>query len=146
MNKSKIEDAVDCFAGGFNCSQAVFSTYAAHMGLDRETALKISGAFGGGMARMGDTCGAVTGALMVIGFKYGKSKAEDDAAKEKSYEVAREFVSQFKERHGSIVCRELAGCDLNTSEGRQEFEEKQVGKTVCPHLVGEAVEILERIL
>ncbi len=81
MNISRIDSAVDCFTCGFSCSQAVFSTFAEKIGLDKETALRISGPFGGGMARMGDTCGAVTGAFMAIGLKYGKAKADDYAAK-----------------------------------------------------------------
>jgi C_GCAxxG_C_C family probable redox protein len=115
------------------------------MGMDKATALKISGPFGGGMAAMGETCGAVTGAFMVIGLRYGKTKADDDAAKQKSYAVVREFVEKFMAKHGSIVCRELAGCDLNTPDGKREFEERRVGKTLCPKLVQDAAEILEEI-
>ena len=146
MTTSKIDKAVECFGCGFSCSQAVFSTYADTMGLDTTTALRISGPFGGGMAAMGETCGAVTGAFMVIGLKYGKTKADDDVAKQKSYALVREFVEKFRAKHGSIVCRELAGCDLNTPDGKREFEEKRVGKTLCPKLVRDAGEILEEIL
>ncbi len=70
--------------------------------MDRETALKISDSFGGGMARMGETCGAVNGALMVIGLKYGNTKAGDKQAKEMTYEVVRDFVNRFIRCNGSI--------------------------------------------
>jgi len=68
---SRVEEAVSCFADGFSCSQSIVSTYGTEFGVDREKALKISTGFGGGMGRLGGTCGAVTGAIMVIGLKYG---------------------------------------------------------------------------
>jgi C_GCAxxG_C_C family probable redox protein len=71
----KVDSAVSSFKEGFNCSQSVFSTYSRLFGLNHEVALKIAQGFGGGFARMGQTCGAVTGAFMVIGLKYGKVKA-----------------------------------------------------------------------
>lgn len=146
MECPRIDNAVACFKSGFSCSQAIFSTYAEQLGLDKQTALKISGTFGGGMAAMGDTCGAVTGAFMVIGLKCGKSKPDDDDAKQKSYSLCRNFVEKFKARHGSIVCRELAGCDISTPEGKLKFEENRLGSTLCPTLVRDAAEILEEIL
>jgi C_GCAxxG_C_C family probable redox protein len=74
---SEIENAVSMFEEGFVCSQALLATYGAHFGLDREIALKAAAAFGGGMARMGETCGAVTGAFMLIGLKHGNVKPDD---------------------------------------------------------------------
>ena len=74
---SRVEQAVSCFQGGFNCSQAVLSTYAQDFGLDREAALKLAAGFGGGMGRMAGTCGAVTGAFMVLGLKHGPTEAGD---------------------------------------------------------------------
>jgi len=146
MEISRADDAVACFNCGFSCSQAIFSTYAEQLGLDKQTALKISGPFGGGMAGMGDTCGAVTGAFMAIGLKCGKTIADDDDAKRKTYELAKELVERFKALHGSIICRELAGCDISTPEGKREFDEKRLGSTLCPKLVRDAAEILEGIL
>lgn len=116
------------------------------MGLDRELALKVAGAFGGGMARMGEQCGAVTGAFMVIGLKHGKTKTGDDGARERTYELVEEFVTRFKSRHGSICCRELLGYDLNSPEGRKAAYEKGLFTTLCPQLVRDATEILEETL
>jgi len=144
MNKADL--AVSCFKEGFSCSQAVFSTYSALFGLNREIALKIAGAFGGGMGRMGETCGAVTGAFMVIGLKYGKTQAKDNQAREKTYELVREFVKRFKARHGSILCRELLGYDISTPQGLKLAREKQRFATVCPQFIRDAVEIVEEIL
>ena len=143
---SKVEEAVACFEEGFSCSQAVLSAYAPQFGLERETALKVSGAFGAGMGRMGETCGAVTGAFMAIGLKHGKTHAEDEQAKERAYRLVQEFVDQFKARHGSIVCRELLGCDLSIPEQRALAQEKKLTAILCPRFVHDAAEIVEQIL
>ena len=142
----KVDFAVSSFKEGFNCSQSVLATYSRLNGLNREVALKIAQAFGGGMARMGRTCGAVTGAFMVIGLKHGKVKAEDEEAKEKTYEIVREFVKRFKSLNGSIICKDLLGYDLDTPEGREQVEEKQICETLCPKFVQNSVEILEKFL
>ena len=143
---NRIEKAVSCFKEGFSCAPAVFSAYASEFGLDIETALKIAAGFGGGMGRMGETCGAVTGAFMVIGLKYGKTKAEDDQAKEKTYELVRESAKRFKARNGTIICKELLGCDLSTPEGMKLAKEKGLTETLCPKFIQDAVEILEEML
>ena len=143
---NRVERAVSCFKEGFSCSQAMLSSYGEQFGLNRELALKVSGAFGGGMARMGETCGAVTGAFMVIGLKYGNARVEDKQAKERAYSLVREFVDRFKSRNGSIVCRELLGCDISTPEGRDLAKEKNLFATLCPKFVQDAAEIIEQIL
>ncbi len=142
----KADCAASSFKEGFNCSQSVLSTYSKLFGLNHEVALKIAQAFGGGMARMGQTCGAVTGAFMVIGLKHGKVKAEDEEAKEKSYKIVREFVKRFKSLHGSIMCKDLLGYDLDNPEEREQAEEKQICETRCPEFVQNAVGILEKLL
>jgi C_GCAxxG_C_C family probable redox protein len=141
------DQAAACFDEGFNCSQAVLSAFAPQLGLDRVAALKVAGAFGGGMGRMGETCGAVTGALMAIGLKYGQTTGEDKAAKEKSYEMVKQFVERFKARNrGCLACRELLGADLSTPEGMQKIREKQAFTTMCPKFVRDAAEIVEELL
>ncbi len=142
----RVERAVSCFKEGFTCSQAMLSTYGPQLGLNHELALKVSGAFGGGMARMGETCGAVTGAFMVIGLKHGKTKIEDKQAKEKTYGLVKEFVDRFKSRNGSIVCRELLGCDISSPEGSNLAKEKNLFATLCPKFVQDTAEIIEQIL
>jgi len=124
----------------------MLSTYGPQFGLNHELALKVSGAFGGGMARMGETCGAVTGAFMVIGLEHGKTKNEDEQAKERAYSLIREFVDRFKSRNGSIVCRELLGYDISTPEGMKLIREKKLTTTLCPKFVQDAAEIIEQIL
>ena len=143
---SQIEEAVARFKKGFNCSQSVFSTYAEPFGVDRETALKVAAGFGGGMGRMSETCGVVSGAFMAIGLKYGAIKAEDKESKEKTYERVREFAKRFTERNGSIVCKELLDCDISTHEGHERAKDQELFSTRCPQFVRSAAEILEEML
>lgn len=124
----------------------MLSSFGEDLGLERELAFRVAGAFGGGMARMGETCGAVTGALMVIGLKYGMTKAKDEAARDKTYKLAQEFMSKFKARHNSMVCRELLGYDLSKPEGRKAAHDKGLFTTLCPEFVRDAVEIVEQLL
>jgi C_GCAxxG_C_C family probable redox protein len=84
------------------------------------------------MGRRGETCGAVTGAFMVIGLKYGKATAEDDAARDKTYELVGEFVARFKDRHGSIVCKKLLGYDLSNPKEGEAAKKKGLFDTLCP--------------
>ncbi|MCX5867616.1 MAG: C-GCAxxG-C-C family protein [Proteobacteria bacterium] len=146
MSSEMANQAVARFQEGFSCSQAVFSVFAEKFGLDREIALKVAGAFGGGMARMGETCGAVTGALMVIGLKHGKFRVEDEEARERTYKLVGEFVKRFKAANGSTVCKELLGFNLSVPEEARAAKEKGLFKTICPRLVRDAAEILEEML
>jgi C_GCAxxG_C_C family probable redox protein len=143
---SKVSKADACFKEGFACSQSVLSVFAPEFGLEREMALRVAGAFGGGMGRMGKTCGAVTGAFMVIGLKYGNTRAEDEETKEKAYELVNEFTKRFKARNEAIECRKLLGYDISTPEGYELIYEKGITKDLCPGFVRDAVEILEQIL
>jgi C_GCAxxG_C_C family probable redox protein len=143
---SEIAKAVSCFKEGFSCSQAILSTYGQELGLDKDIALKISGAFGGGMAGMAETCGAVTGAFMVIGLKYGKIRPEDEESKRKAYALVKDFVKRFKAKNSSIVCKELLGCDISIPQGVKMFKDKNLINTLCPQFVQDAAEIIEQIL
>lgn len=145
MIKGKAEEAVAYFEKGFVCSQAVFATYAESLGLKPEIALPIAEAFGVGMGGMAETCGAVTGAFMVIGLKYGRVHAEDSEAKEKTRRLIKEFVRRFKDRHGSIICKTLLDVDISTDEGMEAANEKGLFKTHCPKFVRDASEILENL-
>jgi C_GCAxxG_C_C family probable redox protein len=142
---NQINLALSRFAEGFNCSQAVFSSYADGFGLDKETALKIAAGFGGGMGRMADTCGAVTGAMMVLGLRFGGT-APDREAKERVYAKVREFADRFKALNGSLTCRDLLGCDISTPEGFEAAKEKKLVSTTCRKFVRDAAEILETML
>ena len=95
---------------------------------------------------MGETCGAVTGAFMAIGLKYGMTQAKDEAARDKTYKLAHEFANRFKERHRSIICRELLGYDLSKPEERKAAYDKGLFTSLCPQFVRDAVEIVEQLL
>jgi C_GCAxxG_C_C family probable redox protein len=141
-----LEQSVALFRQGFSCSQAVLATFAPGLGLDSDTALRLSAGFGGGMGRMALTCGAVTGAFMVLGLRHGGTRAEETAAKARTRHAVREFAQRFREQHGSIECRELLGCDLSTPEGYAEAMRQQLTTTICPRLVATVAEILQDML
>jgi C_GCAxxG_C_C family probable redox protein len=143
---TKTERAISLFKEGFSCSQAVFAAYAGELGLVHETALRIAQPFGGGIAKSGDWCGAATGAFLVIGLKYGRVKAGDVAAKDKTYALVQEFVRMFRSRHGTTRCNDLLGCDITTPEGQKTIEERKLHETLCENLIRDAVEILDALL
>ncbi|NVO21568.1 MAG: C_GCAxxG_C_C family protein [Bacteroidetes bacterium] len=141
----KVDKAVQYFTEGFNCSQAVFTAIVENSGIEKESALKIAAGFGGGIARMQKTCGAVTGAVMALGYLNGNTSPSDDEKKEKVYEQVQVFVKHFTEKHGTIKCSELLGCSLQTAEDRQKAKELKLFETVCRKCVADAVNILEEI-
>jgi C_GCAxxG_C_C family probable redox protein len=129
-----------------NCSQCVLTAFSQEIGLDILLARKVALGFGGGMARNGKTCGAVTGSYMVLGLKQDLSNPEiANQIKEKVYAQINEFNRRFKEVHGSIECKELLGCDLSTEEGSAAANEKHLFTTLCPEFVRSAVEIVEEL-
>jgi C_GCAxxG_C_C family probable redox protein len=142
----RVQAAVSRFQEGCSCSQAILSTYGPMYGLSAETALKVAAGFGGGMGRMAETCGAVTGAFMVLGLKCGPTTAEDQKAKEKTYELVRQFAARFKARNRSLACRDLLGCDISSPEGYQQAKGQKLFSTICPKIVQDAAEILGQLL
>ncbi|HSA96184.1 MAG TPA: C-GCAxxG-C-C family protein, partial [Acidobacteriota bacterium] len=102
---SRPEIALCLFRQGFSCSQAVAAAFASDLGLDRDAALRLAQPFGGGIARRADWCGALTGAFLVIGLKHGRDRAEDVAARDKTYALVRELIDRFTARHGGVMCR-----------------------------------------
>jgi len=98
------------------------------------------------MARTGETCGAVTGALMVIGLNHAKTRKDDDDSREQAYALAQEFMDAFRERNGSLLCRDMLGADVSTPEGIRLVRERDLFRTVCPKFVRDSAEILEGLL
>jgi C_GCAxxG_C_C family probable redox protein len=131
------------FAQKLNCAQAVFSAFAPGLGLDEKTALMISSPFGGGVARRGQICGAVTGALMAIGLARGSSTPEK---KEATYQLSQEFLRRFEARHKTILCRELVGYDIGSPEEYAKARESGVFANVCPRVVREAADLVNTLL
>ena len=137
------EIAGTVFSQHYNCSQSVFSAFAGQFGMDRETALKLASPFGGGVARRGEICGAVSGALMALGLARGSQIPAD---KERIYRLSQEFMRLFEEKHGTIFCRDLIESDLSTPEGYQAATDKRVFITICPLLIQDAIEIVQKML
>lgn len=134
------EKAMELFSRGFVCSQAVLGAFCETMGLDERQALKIANGFGGGIARSQQICGAVSGAVMVIGLKYGRADIQNTAAHEETYRKIDNFCERFKELNGSCNCRELLGCSL------AEAREKGYFSTLCLKYVQDAARLLENLL
>ena len=130
------------FASGFNCSTSVFTSFCEDYDLDEETAAKIACGLGGGCSS-GEICGAVSGAVMVIGLKYGQESKENQGAKTNCYAHVDEFIDSFKEKQHVLTCRDLLGADPKTEEGHAVYLEKKV--TICPGLVKCSADILEEL-
>jgi len=143
---SKAEEAKKQFEKGFLCAPAVLSTYSEQLGLEKVLALKIACGFGAGIGRMGRTCGAVTGAVMVIGLKHGQVNLADAESREKTYTLVKEFVDRFAALHGSIECKELIGYDLSNSSELKSARESGVFQNKCPSFVYDSARILEDVL
>lgn len=129
----------------YNCAQIVFAHGACYLDLEEETALKIAACFGGGM-QYGDMCGAVTGAYMAIGLKYGNYQPNDMEAKTLAMQKKGEFDEKFKALHKSLVCRNLLGLDFSKPEEAAKIPESGLTISLCPRLVADACDILDEIL
>jgi C_GCAxxG_C_C family probable redox protein len=139
--------AVEKFLSGYNCAQAVIYSFCDDLGLDRNTALKLSCGLGGGMARRQEVCGAVTGGILALGLGHGRGEGQDKTHTEKTYNDVRELIAQFESKHGSCVCRTLLqGCDLNTPDGQLTYKQNDLLNKTCKRCVQTAVETLETLL
>jgi C_GCAxxG_C_C family probable redox protein len=138
--------ALERFRAGFSCSQAVFSVFAGEMGLDREAALRLSQALGGGMAHLGQTCGALTGAFLAVGLKHGRVRPEDLAARDRTYDRMQELAARFREHFGGLTCPQVLGEDLATADGLRRAQEQNLFRRRCDEFVRAAVEWTAEIL
>lgn len=136
--------ALGTFAAGFNCAQAILAAYGPRHGLDRDNALRLGGPFGSGMAT-GETCGAVTGALMVLGLQHAKTSAASLLSRDQTERLTLTFLERFTARNGTVRCKDLIGCDLRTPEGRRAARRDRTFKRQCPKFVKDAAEILESL-
>jgi C_GCAxxG_C_C family probable redox protein len=141
----RVDQALERFSDGFNCTQAIAATYGPDLGLEAELGLKVAGAFGSGMGT-GETCGAVTGALIIIGLKHSMAQNITFLSRDRTYELAADFIRKFKARNKTSLCRELIGCDLSTEEGQLQARKEKHFKKRCPKFVQDAAEILDEML
>lgn len=141
------EKAKELFKSGYNCSQSVLGAFCEELGMDFETAMKIASSFGGGMGRMREVCGTVSGMFMAAGLKYGFSDNSNPSAKGELYKRIQFLAEQFKNKNGSIICRELLqGVETSNSPNPSERNQEYYKKRPCVDLVGDAAEIFEQYL
>jgi C_GCAxxG_C_C family probable redox protein len=146
LNMNKVECAQNFLKQGFSCSQSVLSAFIGQFDLDRDIALRISSAFGGGMGGQGEVCGAVTAAFMIIGLKYGSATQHNDEERDLISSKAGTFMNRFKSCKGSILCRGLLGADIGTPEGLNMAKSEGLFETVCPDVIRSSVEIIEDLI
>jgi len=145
MNKSEQARAV-MLEHHLNCAQSVISTYCEEFGLDRNLGLKVAMGFGGGMARTGKTCGAVTGVYMILGLSQRINENNARESIERTYKLIRDFNREFKALRGSLDCKDLIKFDLALPEQQAEARDKHIFVTVCPDIVRDAAKIMESLL
>jgi C_GCAxxG_C_C family probable redox protein len=145
--KTKSEVATEKFLSGYNCAQSVIYAYAPELGLDNDAALKVATGLGAGMGRRGEVCGAVTGAILVLGLKFGRGEDQDRSATEQTYQKTLKLMAQFESKHGSCLCRVLLeGCDLRSPQGQQYFKEHDLLHKTCAGCVRSAAEALSELI
>ena len=141
-NHSKL--AKNYFKEGYNCSQSVFLAFCDEYGMDQEMALRISSSFGGGMGRLREVCGAVTGMFMVCGLVFGYTDSKDQALKTEHYTRIQELASKFIDENGSIICRELLGLGEEKESPVPELRTSEYyKKRPCAELVSIAAKLME---
>jgi len=144
LNREEIASSL--FMDGFNCAQSVLSAFKDKTNISEENLLKISCGLGAGMGKLQQTCGAVTGAYLVIGLLNGNCKSQDKSLKENTYRIVKEFDNNFKKIYHTTNCKELLKCDLNTEEGRSYFKNNKLFKEICLNCVKSSVQILNDLI
>lgn len=144
--ETKKEKAINAFRGGLNCSQAVFSAYSEELKMDNEFALSVSCGFGGGMGRLQETCGVVTGAYMALGVYNCSKYFGFKERKEKTYGMVQDFNAKFIALHKTTKCLELLKYDLKTPEGQRKVQELNLHEVICEKCVEDAIDILDNMM
>lgn len=144
MTEDRVEKAVCYFENGLSCAQAIFTTYAPLFNISESCAVRISCGLGGGMAHLAQTCGAVTGASLVLGLKYDES-TDLQQAKTETYNLVQKMAERFEAVNGSLNCRQLTGCDLNDPNDMERFK-AGIKQSRCCNYVRQTAEALEKLL
>jgi C_GCAxxG_C_C family probable redox protein len=140
------EKAIRTFRSGLNCAQAVFTAYSEEMQFDNKMGLSVSVGFGGGMGRLQETCGAVTGSFMVLGIFNCKKFIDNKDRKEATYAMIQKFSQEFKLINGTTDCLELLKCDLKTEEGNRYAKENNLFGTVCEKCISDSVKTINKLI
>lgn len=145
--EDRVNQAVQNFKSGFNCSQSVFLAYSDVFELDLDIARKVSVSFGGGLGRMREVCGTVSAMAMLAGFKYPVLDTNDQEARAKNYEVVQKMANLFKEKHETIICKKLLGPSYaDTTPVPEVRDAEYYAKRPCGHFVADAAYIAGRML
>lgn len=144
MQSNISQEAGTLFEKGFNCAESVSIAMSDSLGIKTDIIPKIATPFGGGIGRRGSVCGAVSGAVMAVGLKYGRMGPDED--KEKTYGLALRFYERFKKEFGSVLCYDLIECDLTTPEGKKKAKDLKVHEEKCSKFVAGAVDILTGLM
>lgn len=144
---NRVEIALQKFRDGYNCAQAIFYAFSEAFHIEKDLALRLATGFGAGMGGKQGVCGAISGGILVIGAKYGRSEKEDRRAVGISYHKTMDLLDKFEDMHGTSLCRQLlGGCELTTREGQRSFKANDLKEKACVPCVKTVVEILEEIL
>lgn len=148
LKAEKERKAKEYFMQGYNCSQSVVAAWCGDIGLDLDTALRVSSCFGGGMGRLREVCGAFSGALMVLGMKYGNTAGKDAKAKGENYAMVQKYAARFKEENNfdSIICREMLGLAGTSRPTPADRTQEYYKKRPCPDLVAMASGLLAEFM
>ena len=139
--------AIDLFKEGYNCSQAVFLAFEDKFNMERDVALKLSSSFGGGMGRLREVCGAVSGMFLVAGVLYGYDDPKDYDKKTEHYARIQQLAKEFETQNGSIICRELLGLGTEKEDPAPDKRtDEYYKKRPCAELVGMAAAIMEQYI
>ncbi len=140
------ERAARLFREGCNCAQSVFLAYMDMTGMDRDTAIRVSASFGGGMGRLREVCGGVSGAIMALGMICAPLDPTDQDAKAEHYRRVQEVARRFREKNGTIICRELLGDKAGSGHVPEARTEEYYKKRPCERMVYDGAAALEEVL
>jgi C_GCAxxG_C_C family probable redox protein len=144
--KTTEDKAIESFRAGLNCAQSVVSSYSDTLNFDNKLALKLSCGFGAGMGRLQETCGAVTGAFMILGIYNCNKYSDNKERKNETYSMVQKYNHEFKKINGTTNCMSLIKCDLNTEEGQKFLHDNNLHETICEKCISDSVKIVNKLL
>ena len=142
----RVEQAVTMFVDGYSCAQSLLAVYGPSYGVERAAALRLAAPLGGGMSRTDGPCGAATGALLVLGLRYGHEHPDDEMGAERVRSVSQDFLNRYRERKGSTMCTDVLGHNLSQPGVPEKVNEGQLSHETCPDAVRTAAQLLEEFL
>ncbi len=146
MAHPEVEQAVSLYKQGYTCTQSILASFGGSYSIPQGLAFRIGEPFGAGLSCTGGMCGAVTGAIIVLGLQYGSTRSNDDVARAVTYQRVQELIQRFTQLHGSIQCPDLLGYNLSDPQQLQAVWEQGLFTQLCPSLVGDAAQVLAEML